>query len=74
MTGHNDSKRAYKLMKELASEKKGRSSTIHDKSNRRTRDSQKMDKILFMRVAVTMQFWTSAVNSQKLAETPKLMF
>ena len=49
---HN-SKRAYQLMKDLTSEKQGRSSTIQDKSGKcltKEKDSQLMDTILFRTV------------------------
>ena len=46
----NNSKRAYQLVKDLTSEKQGRSSTIQDKSGKclteGKRDSQQMDRIL----------------------------
>ena len=46
----NNSKRAYQLVKDLTSEKQGRSSTIQDKSGtclteKKARDSEQMDRI-----------------------------
>ena len=53
----NNSKRAYQLVKDLTSEKQGRSSTIQDKSGKclieNKRDSQQMDRILLR----TVQLW-----------------
>ena len=52
----NNSKRAYQLVKDLTSEKQGRSSTIQDKSGKcltEERDSQQMDRILLR----TVQLW-----------------
>ena len=50
----NNSKRAYQLVKDLTSEKQGRSSTIQDKSGKcltkKKRDSQQMDRILLRTV------------------------
>ena len=51
----NNSKRAYQLVKDLTSEKQGRSSTIQvwEMSYWRKRDSQQMDRILLR----TVQLW-----------------
>ena len=50
----NNSKRTYKLVKDLTSEKQGRSSTIQDKSGKclteKKRDSKQMDRILLRTV------------------------
>ena len=69
----NNSKRAYQLVKDLTSEKHGRSTLIQGKSgkcltkNRRfSADGQNIaQNYTIMRVMVTMQFWT-AISSKKI--------
>ena len=69
----NNSKRAYQLVKDLTSEKQGRSSTIQDKSGNcltEEKDSQQMDRILLrtttMRVVETTLYWTAASPQKKI--------
>ena len=55
----NNSKRAYQLVKDLTSEKQGRSSTVQDKSGKcltEKRDSQQMDRIL-LRTVQLRKLW-----------------
>ena len=68
----NNSKRAYQLVKDLISEKQGRSSTIQDKSGKYVTEKKRFSadgqniaqNCTTMRVVVTTQYWTAA-NPQK---------
>ena len=66
----NSSKRAYQLVKDLTSEKQGRSSTIQDKSGKKTRFSADGQNIAqnctTMRVVETVQYWTAASHKKKI--------
>ena len=57
---NNNNKRAYQMVKDLTSEKQGRSSTIQDKSGKclteEKRDSQQMDRIL-LRTVQLCELW-----------------
>ena len=64
----NNSKRAYQLVKDLTSEKQGRSSTIQDKSGKCLTEEKEIlsrwtdiaQNCTTMRVVETMQYWTTA--------------
>ena len=61
----NNSKRAYQLVKNLTSEKQGRSSTIQDKP--RKRDGQNIAQdCTTMRVVETIQYWTAVSLRKKI--------
>ena len=70
----NNSKRAYQLVKDLTSEKQGRSSTIQDKSGnvllkkkRFSADGQNIaQNCTSMRVVETTQYWTAASPWKKI--------
>ena len=70
----NNSKRAYQLVKDLTSEKKGRFSTIQDKSgkvllkkNRFSADGQNIaQNCTSMRVVETTLYWTAASPRKKI--------
>ena len=71
----NNSKRAYQLVKDLTSEKQGRSSSIQDKSlgnvllkkKRFSADGQNIaQKCTTMRVVETMLYWTAASPRKKI--------
>ena len=70
----NNSKRAYQLVKDLASEKQGRSSTIQDKSGkclteekRFSADGQNIaQNCTTMRVVETTLYWTAASPRKKI--------
>ena len=70
----NNSKRAYQLVKDLTSEKQGRSSTIQDKSGkcltekkRFSADGQNIaQNCTTMRVVETMLYWTAASPRKKI--------
>ena len=70
----NNSKRAYQLVKDLTSEKQGRSSTIQDKSGkclteekRFSADGQNIaQNCITMRVVETMLYWTAASPRKKI--------
>ena len=65
----NNSKKAYQLVKDLTSEKQGRSSTIQDKSGKKTRFSADGQHIAqnctTMTVVETVQYWTAASPKKK---------
>ena len=64
----NNSKRAYQLVKDLTSEKQGRSSTIQDKSGKCLPEEKEIlsrwtdiaQNCTTMRVVETTQYWTTA--------------
>ena len=72
----NNSKRAYQLVKDLTSEKQGRSSTIQDKSGkcltllkkkRFSADGQNIaQNCTTMRVVETTQYWTAVSPRKKI--------
>ena len=67
----NNSKRAYQLVKDLTSEKQGRSSTIQDnvllKKKRFSADGQNIaQNCTTMRVIETILYWTAASPQKKI--------
>ena len=70
----NNSKRAYQLVKNLTSEKQGRSSTIQDKSGICLTEEKEIlsrwteycSELLTMRVVETMLYWTADSPRKKI--------
>ena len=66
----NNSKRAYQLVKDLTSEKQGRSSAIQDKSEKcltEKKDGQNIaQNCTTMRVVETTLYWTAASPRKKI--------
>ena len=70
----NNSKRAYQLVKDLTSEKQGRSSTIQDKSGKCLTEEKEIlsrwteysQNCTTMRVVETMLYWTAASPQKKI--------
>ena len=60
----NNSKRAYQLVKDLTSEKHGRSSAIQDKSGKSLTEENIAKNCTTMTVVEITQYWTAA-NPQK---------
>ena len=71
----NNSKRAYQLVKDLTSEKQGRSSTIQDKSGKclteEKRDFQQMDRIL-LRTVQLLNLWRQRSTGLQSAPRKKI--
>ena len=69
-----NSKRAYQLVKDLASEKQGRSSTIQDKSGKCLTDEKEISadgqniakNCTTIRVVETRQYWTAASPRKRI--------
>ena len=69
----NNSKRAYQLVKDLTSEKQGRSSTIQDKSGKCLTEEKEIlnrhniaQNCTTMRVVETTLYWTAASPRKKI--------
>ena len=63
----NNSKTAYQLVKDLTTEKQGRSPTIQDRSRKFSADGQNIaQNCTTMRVVVTMQYWTAVSPLKKI--------